>query len=319
MAQILLIGSLGLGTAGALSAEENKTVGVSEISVHQSEVDRVLSSPISGNMNLDLEESFVTKKNRTSLFSKRKTSEKKRQEFFSPSFSKLDFESLNLASQACFPFSPTGSHFGRNFFLSLTLEVPSFHSVSNLDGAASSSSSKNRSWDKNENAAWTGIDCFLFAPLLSAEKNFCSSEEFLFHSVTKGLWLDQNFTPIAGFDPGERMGKVTSNFLFERSEYGRKVWVRGTSGSAEGLGRENGMGCPVASSLMEMEKNPGFSLANNLLLKTENVRENSLIPKRTLSSEGNVGTPQIVGAHSSNKQQFSFFTFKNSSSHSLVG
>lgn len=53
LAQILLVGLVGFGTVGSLSASENQSEAASEILTHQAEVDRVLLSPVTSKFDLD--------------------------------------------------------------------------------------------------------------------------------------------------------------------------------------------------------------------------------------------------------------------------
>lgn len=59
LARFLLISFLGLGAQTALSASENETSEAPKIFVHQIEVDRVLSNPVSNLSSLDQEDFFV--------------------------------------------------------------------------------------------------------------------------------------------------------------------------------------------------------------------------------------------------------------------
>ncbi|RHX89260.1 hypothetical protein DLM75_15585 [Leptospira stimsonii] len=127
LAQILLIGSLGLGMSGTLSAEENEISEVPEKSIHQSEVNRVLSSPLVGNIDLDWEVSPFSQKNRAIFSSKNKiskTSSLKIQNSTSSSFTQTGDERWNQNGNLCLSvLRAVDFGFGSALFSFLTEDV----------------------------------------------------------------------------------------------------------------------------------------------------------------------------------------------------
>ncbi|MBM9499815.1 hypothetical protein JWG44_06065 [Leptospira sp. 201903071] len=250
MAQILLIGALGLGSAGALSAEEN------EVSIHQSEVDRVIASPLSGNWALDQEDFLVTQKNQVSLFSKQKPSQNKIQEPSLSSFSDSHPESLNPNFKDCEISSFTyGSHFYLNSFSSPAFGTSDFNSVLFLE-TDSNSPAKKGSWNQNKSIVLTEVGCVLSA-YLNTGKNFCASDEFFLSKVD--FWFGRNFASSSGFYPGDRIGGAGSDFLSRGFRNGRIV-LKINVDSAQDVKAEKRIGRFLESSWTKREENPAASL-----------------------------------------------------------
>ncbi|TGM58797.1 hypothetical protein [Leptospira adleri] len=216
LAQILLIGSVSLGAAGALSAEENEIAKVSEAGVHQLEVDRVLSVPLAGTFQLDEEDFSFSKQGRVRLSQKENPSESKSQNSVPSISSESHLRAESFVGKNCFSISLPAVDFKLNSIFSLS--VSSETSDSNLarfQGIIKNSSSpnfQNKPWEQIGVSHLSDLNCPLFV-YFRADKNFCSSEaDFLAETILGFDWRSGGFVDFQSEDSIGKPSSYLANF-----------------------------------------------------------------------------------------------------------
>lgn len=190
LAQILLIGSLGLGMSGTLSAEETEISEVPEKSIHQSEVDRVLSAPLVGNIDLDWEVSPFSQKNRANFSSKNKiskTSSLKIQNPTSSSFAQTGDERWNKNGNICVSVLRTGDFVFSHALLSFLSEDVSVSRMAHqMPRVLENSSVKKDRKNEARSIFQTGSEeCPLVLHLLAGENSCSLDREQEFFAIAR--------------------------------------------------------------------------------------------------------------------------------------
>ncbi|WP_156781960.1 hypothetical protein [Leptospira tipperaryensis] len=302
-----------------MSAEENEIAEASEISIHQSEVDRVLSSPLSKNLDLDQEDFFVSKKNRIALFQKQKSRPSKIQTSSQAELSGSHFESLSAGFKGCPDSSFTKDSNFHFIFLSLSsVRILNSNSILNQEDAANSLL-KNGSMNEGQWTVYADAKCPLFT-FLNLWENSCSSEKpFLSQSHFQ---FSRNFAAFAGFYPGDRFQKTAFGFHSAGHRDLRDVLAFGDFAQDAKLKEKRAAAFfSTRSFATGTRENLHSFLGAEILLWNQGEMNKILIqPGRAISSSWNEGTPMNFFVHSSRKgMNLSSSILKNSPFDSLVG
>ncbi|PJZ52897.1 hypothetical protein [Leptospira adleri] len=215
LAQILLIGSVSLGAAGALSAEENEIAKVSEAGVHQLEVDRVLSVPLAGTFQLDEDDFPFSKQSRLRLSQKENPSQSKIQNSVPSISSESHLRAESFVGKNCFSISlPADSKLNSIFSLSISSET-SDSNLARFQGIIKNSSSpnfQNKPWEQIGVSPLSDLNCPLFV-YFRADKNFCSSEaDFLAETILGFDWRSGGFVDFQSEDSIGKPNSYLANF-----------------------------------------------------------------------------------------------------------